>query len=146
MMNEEETARFERSLSRQPLRPVPVEWREEILAEARRASRVELRAQKMPWPSSLVSRLSTILWPHPVAWAGLAAIWIFVFAVDFSTRDRAPAVEAKFSSPPAEVIVEVRQQQRLLAELIGPRDVREADRSRSLAPRPRSEFVEHLAT
>jgi hypothetical protein len=136
---------FEQKLQRQPLRPVPAEWREEILAQASRASRVERRAQKRPWPSSLVSRLSTILWPHPVAWAGLAAIWIFVFTVDFSMRDRAPAVEAKFSLPPAEVIVEVRQQQRLLVELIGPRDVREADRSRLLAPRPRSEFVDHLA-
>jgi hypothetical protein len=136
---------FEQKLQRQPLRPVPAEWREEILAQASRGAKAERRAQKWFWPSFLVPRLSTILWPHPAAWAGLAAIWIFVFAVDFSMRDRAPAVEPKFSPPPAEVIVEVRQQQRLLAELIGPRDVREADRSRSLAPRPRSEFVEHLA-
>jgi len=136
---------FEQRLQRQPLRQVPAEWREEILAMAGRALRAERRAQKQPWPSTLDSRLSSVFWPHPVAWAGLAAIWIFVFAVDFSMRDRAPAVEAKFSPPPAEVIVEVRQQLRLLAEVIGPRDVREADRSRSLAPRPRSEFMEHLA-
>lgn len=138
MMNEE-IEQFEGRLSRQPFRPVPAEWREEILAVAGRESRVEGRAQKWIQPSSLVSRLSSVLWPHPVAWAGLAAVWIFIFAVDFSTRDHAPVVAKEFLPPSPQVIVELRQQQRLLAELIGPREVREADRSKSLMPRPRSE-------
>jgi len=137
---------FEQRLQRQPPRQIPAEWREEILTAAGRWSKVESRAQQRPWPSSLVSRLSSVLWPHPVAWAGLAAVWIFIFAVDLSTRDSTPVVAGNFSPPPAEVIVEVRQQQRLLAEMMGPRDVREADRYKSSAPRPRSEFVEHLTT
>jgi hypothetical protein len=137
---------FEQRLQCQPPRQIPAEWREEILAMAGQGSRVEGRAQKRPRPSSLVSRLSTVLWPHPVAWAGLAAVWIFIFAVDLSTRDSTPMIAGNYSPPPAEVIVEVRQQQRLLAEMIGPRDVREADRSRSSAPRPRSELVEQLTT
>ena len=145
MMNEE-MEQFERRLSRQPFRQVPAEWREEILAVAGRDSRVEGQAQKWLWPSSLVSRLSSVLWPHPVAWAGLAAVWIFIFAVDFSTRDNAPAMAEKFSPPTTEVIVEVRQQQRLLAELIGPREAHDADRSKSLAPRPRSELIRVWAT
>ncbi|HXR48150.1 MAG TPA: hypothetical protein VN784_11995 [Candidatus Limnocylindrales bacterium] len=132
---------FERRLSRQPFRQVPAEWREEILAEAGRGSKVEGRAQKRLWLSSLVPRLSSVLWPHPVAWAGLTAIWIFIFAVDTSLRDRPSVVVISNSSPPAEIIVEVRQQQRLLAELLGPREPREADRSKSAAPRPRSEFT-----
>jgi len=144
MMNEE-MDQFERRLSRQPVRQVPAEWRGEILAEAGRASRVKGRAQKGIWPSSLVSRLLAALWPHPVAWAGLAAVWIFIFAVDFSTRDSTPAMVGKFSPPTTEIIVEVRQQQRLLAELIGPRDTREAGRSKSAVPRPRSEFMGILA-
>ena len=45
----------------------------------------------------------------------------------------------------AEVIVELRQQQRLLAELIGPRDTRDADRSKSFVPQPRSERAEMVA-
>lgn len=145
MMNEE-IEQFEGRLSRQPFRPVPAEWREEILAVAGRESRVEGRAQKWIQPSSLVSRLSSVLWPHPVAWAGLAAVWIFIFAVDFSTRDHAPAMAEKFSPPTIEVIIEVRQQQRLLAELIGPREAHDADRSKSLAPRPRSELIRVWAT
>jgi hypothetical protein len=146
---------FEERLQRQPPRKIPAEWREEILAAAAASCHLSpvTRHSFLSTLNSLARRskattaqLSTILWPHPVAWAGLAAIWLFIFAVDFSTRDNTPAVVNNFSPPPAEVIVEVRQQQRLLAEMMGPRDVREADRYQSSAPRPRSEFVEHLTT
>ena len=138
MMNEE-MEQFERRLSRQPLREVPAGWREEILAAA--ASHHPSPVERRSILSTLNFQLSTILWPHPVAWAGLTAVWIFIFAVDTSLRDRTSAVVESNSSPPAEVIVEVRQQQRLLAELLGPRDTRDADRSKSAAPRPRSEFT-----
>jgi hypothetical protein len=135
---------FEQRLQRQPLRRVPAEWRKEILAAAAtscHASRVTRRS----FLSTLNSQLSTILWPHPVAWAGLAAIWIFIFTVDFSARDDAPAVADTFSSPPAEVIVEVRQQQRLLAEMMGSSQKSEAE-SPKLLPLPRSERPFELLT
>jgi hypothetical protein len=95
--------------------------------------------------STLNAQLSTVLWPHPKAWAGLAAVWILIFAVNFSTRDQSPALAEKSSPPSPEVIVELRQQQRLLAELIGPRDIRDADRSKSFVPQPRSERAEIVA-
>jgi len=57
-------------------------------------------------------------------------------------RDRLPVRAEKSSPPLPEVIVELRQQQRLLAELIGPRDTSDADRSKSFVPQPRSERVE----
>jgi hypothetical protein len=136
MMNEE-MEQFERRLGRQPLREVPAEWREEILAAA--ASHHPLPVERRSFLSTLNSQLSTILWPHPAAWASLAAVWIFIFAVDLSTRERMPTIAQRIPPPPVEVIVEMRQQQRLLAEMIGPREVREADRSKSLTPRPRSE-------
>ena len=134
---------FEQRLQRQPLRPIPGEWRAEILGVCRE-SKVGSRTREQFWPSTLVSRLSTILWPHPAAWAGLAAVWILILAVDFSVRDKAPAVAEKFSPPSPEVIAELRQQQRLFAELIGPRDVHDADRSKSFVPQPRSECVEFM--
>jgi hypothetical protein len=89
--------------------------------------------------STLNAQRSTIFWPHPKAWAGLAAIWILILAVNFSIRDRSPVLAKKSSPPSPEVIVELRQQQRMLAELIGPRDIRDADRSKSFVPQPRSE-------
>jgi len=134
---------FEQRLNCQPLRQVPPEWREEILGAAARASRVEHHS----FLSTLNSQLSTILWPHPVAWGGLAAVWILIFTVDFSVRDRTPSVAERYSPAPAEVVVELRQQQRLLAELMGPRETREADRQKNNLPRPRSELdIEILMT
>jgi hypothetical protein len=138
---------LEQKLSRQPLRQVPTEWREQILtaAESAGSARHSPPATQPSWLSTLNAQLSTFLWPHPRAWAGLAAIWIVIFAVNFSMRDRSPAVAEKFAPPAPEVIVELRQQQRLLAELIGPRDTSVADRSKPLVPQPRSERAKVLA-
>jgi hypothetical protein len=137
---------FEQKLQRQPLRPVPAGWREEILsaAESAAAARPPSPVTRPSWLSTLNAQLSIILWPHPKAWAGLAAVWILIFAVNFSVRDRAPVVVEKSAPPPPEVLVELRQQRRMLAELIGPRDARDADRSKSFVPQPRSERAEIL--
>ena len=135
---------FEQRLQRQPLRQIPAEWRAEIL-DACRESKVESREQERLWPSTLVSRLSTVLWPHPKAWAGLAAVWILIFAVDFSMRDTTPVLAEKAAPPSPEVIVELKQQQRMLAELIGAGQAREAEVPRFL-PQPRSERVEIMMT
>jgi len=65
---------FEQRLQSQPLRPVPPEWRGDILSAARAA---------VPHPGPAAGApirrlLSEWLWPHPVAWAGLAASWALV--------------------------------------------------------------------
>jgi len=133
---------FEQKLQCQPLRQVPGEWREEILA----AAEVQLPGapKRSEGGSTFIAQLSTILWPHPAAWAGLAAVWILILAVDFSMRDKSPVMAEKTAPPSPEVIAELRRQQRLLAELIGPRDTRDADRSKPLVPQPRSERVEFM--
>ena len=144
---------FEQKLQQQPLRQIPGEWRGEILVAAvvnRRNRPVrEFTFAATPFRrflSILNAQLSTLLWPHPKAWAGLAAIWIVILAADFSARDRSPAMAEKSAPPSPEVMVELRQQQRLLAELIGSRDAQDADRSKPFAPQPRSERTEILTT
>jgi hypothetical protein len=143
MMNEE-LEQFEQRLKRQLLRKIPGGWRAEILANCR-GSKVEGRGQEQFWRSTLVARLSTIFWPHPNAWAGLAAIWIFILALNFSMRDKTPVVAEKVLPPSPEVVAELRQEKLLYAELIGSRDVREAEPPKFF-PRPRTERVEILAT
>jgi hypothetical protein len=142
---------FEQKLQRQPLRQVPAEWREEILSvanevgTARRAVHGRLDEASLPkwsWLSTINHQLSTLLWPHPKAWVGLAAVWILILAVDFSVRDKSPVMAEKTAPPSPEVIVELRQQRRMLAELIGSRDERDANRSKSFVPLPRSERAE----
>jgi hypothetical protein len=128
---------FEQKLSRQSLRQIPSEWRAEILANA------ESSAVRRTMLASRPSLLSTFFWPHPKAWAGLAAIWIFIFAVNFSMRDKSPQLVEKIAPPSPEMLVELKQQ-RLFAELIGANDLRETDRQKLFLPRPRSEREEAL--
>src|ERR1019366_505206 len=138
---------FESRLQRQPLRQMPPDWRAEILAAAREAqapvhaSRITHRS----WLSTFNHQLSTLFWPHPKAWAGLAAVWIFIFAVNFSLRDPSPRMAEKSAPPSPEVMVALWKQQRMLAELVGPREEHDADRSKTQAPQPRTQRVEILA-
>ena len=88
---------FEKHLQRQPLRQVPGEWREEILSAARQASlpqhapRTTHHAPPSPsLLSTLHPQLSTLLWPHPAAWAGLAAVWLVILGLNLTTRDASP--------------------------------------------------------
>ena len=144
MMNEE-TENFEQRLRRQSLRQIPGEWRAEILAAAEGAKGCRHSSPiARHWLSTLNHQLSTFFWPHPKAWAGLAAVWIFIFALNFSMRDKTALVAEKVLPPSPEVVAELRQQKLLFAELIGSRDAGDADRSKSYVPRPRSERVEVL--
>ena len=139
---------FEQKLSRQPLKEIPPAWRGEILAAAREAQPAHHapRITHQSFLSTLNSQLSTIFWPHPKAWAGLAAVWVFIFAVNFSTRDSSLGVAEKSVPPSPEVIVELKKQQRMFAELVGSYETVDADRPRIFAPRPRSERAEILVT
>ena len=134
---------FEQKLQCQSLRQLPAEWRGEILDAA--TSRHSSCATRHSFFPTFNLQLSTLFWPHPKAWAGLAAVWVLIFAVDFSVRDKSPVMAEKASPPSPEVIVELKQQQRMLAELIGPSQAREAEIPKIL-PLPRSERVEILMT
>jgi hypothetical protein len=138
---------FEDRLRRQSPRPIPAAFREEILAAA---SQARLSRHSSPvtrhWLSTIHHQLSTLLWPHPKAWAGLAAIWVFIFVLNFSTRDKTPALAEKVSPPSPEVLVELKKQQRMFAELMGSTAMSsDADRQKFI-PKPRSERAEILVT
>jgi hypothetical protein len=136
----DESEQFEQHLGRQPVKQIPAEWRAEILSAARAA-----QPSRHLSPSTCHAWLSTIFWPHPKAWAGLAAIWILIFAVNFSMRDTSPRVAEKSAPPSPEVMVELKKQQLLFAELVGSREPLDANRQKSFLSRPRSECVEILA-
>ena len=54
---------------------------------------------------------------------------------------------AKKSAPPSpEVMVELKKQQRMFAELVGSYEPADADRRKIFSPRPRSERAEILVT
>jgi hypothetical protein len=138
---------LEQRMARQPRRPIPAEWREQILAAARQASGLAHTSRVMShaprWRtvvSSLNSQLSALLWPSPRAWAGLATVWIAILGVHLATRDAAPAPVAKQAAPPSRQLLQtLAEQKRLLAELLGPREMPAPVRPKPSPPRQRSE-------
>jgi hypothetical protein len=144
----DEMEQFEQRLKRRPLRPVSAQWRDGILAAASEAQPVKSSRPVVDrsFLSILRGRLASMLWPHPVAWGGLAAIWVFIFAVNVSNRDQGPVIAEKAVPPSPEVMAQLKQQQRLLAELLSPNDSPDADRPKIFVPKPRSECTEILFT
>ena len=140
---------FEQQLERQPLRHIPAQWREEILAAARQASPSVLRSPVThPAPrwravlSTLNPQLSTLLWPCPQAWAGLAAVWLGLLAFNLATRDASVAAARHTKPASPQALRAWQEQERLLVELIeliGPPEKLVATRPKAVVPRPRSE-------
>ena len=129
---------FEKHLQRQPLRRIPQEWRSEILQNAA-ASAPSTLDRRPSFLSTINHQLSTILWPNPKAWAVLAAVWVAIFVLHFSSKENLPRMAARAPGPSPEMIAELRQQQKELAELIGPSQPNDAERPKQFSPRPHSE-------
>jgi hypothetical protein len=134
---------FEQKLSRQPLRQIPAEWRAGILSAAESVVGMAKQSEDSPTVNP-ISWWRELFWPHPKAWAGLTTIWVFIFVVDFSMRDKSPVIAEKISPPSPEVVAELRQQKLLFAELIGSTETLVADRQKLFLPRPRSERTKIL--
>jgi hypothetical protein len=84
--------------------------------------------------------LRELLWPAPRAWAGLAAVWLVILVVDFTTREALPADLANRAVPATLVQRELlSEQHQLFAELVGPAEPRVPDRPKPAAPQPRSQ-------
>ncbi|HUZ06043.1 MAG TPA: hypothetical protein VMV89_01000 [Candidatus Paceibacterota bacterium] len=79
-----------------------------------------------------------LVWPCRRIWAGLAAIWVFIFAVNLSQRDPSEMMAQK-TPPSPEMILTFRQQEILLAELAGQNEPQAAERPKTYSPRPSSE-------
>ena len=136
---------FEKKLQGQSLRRIPGEWREEILRSASTAVPAAKSAvQKSAERPTLRNIVSTLFWPHPKAWATLAAAWVLIFTVHFATTDRSPAMAKNSARPSPEVLATLKQQQQLLARLIEGASPSDADRSKPSAPQPRSERPKEL--
>jgi hypothetical protein len=132
---------FEKRLQHQPLREIPSAWRQEILSIAGRAA-VSHHAPRATrhWP-----RWRELFWPCPQAWAGLAALWLMILGASFAARESSPLnLSHQMSVPSPGLRGLLKQQEQLLAELVGPMEKREADRPKPLAPQPRSQYREEF--
>ena len=126
---------FEQHLRQQPLRKVPSEWRDDILSAASESGQhIARRSSESAFGSRFTWR--ELLWPCPQAWAGLAAAWILIVMAN-STAGDSNLARHKPVPPAPEVLLALREQRRLMAELIGP--VTSLETPRAFVPRPRSE-------
>ncbi len=132
---------LEQRLNRQSPRPIPPEWRAEILSAAHEAQAAQAKIQTSPRSrlNKLHDQISALFWPQPKAWAGLAAAWIFIVAVHVALSDAPVKPLAKVAPSSPDVVLELKNQQRLLAELVGSYEPRTADRQRKSPARPRSQ-------
>lgn len=133
---------FEERLRRQPLRPLPADWRESILSAARAATKPSPapRSTRSFFLSTINHQLSTLLWPHPKAWAALGAAWLVVLAFSLAAREPAPQHLARETTRPSpQLRALLREQERLLVELVGPMEKPAAERPKPIVPPPRSQ-------
>jgi hypothetical protein len=81
-----------------------------------------------------------LLWRPRRVWAGFAAVWLALVAVNLATSDHSPAAaRANGKLPPAGFFFGWEQQEKLMADVMLQAPPPQADRPRPTPPRPRSE-------
>lgn len=139
---------FEERLREQEFRSLPTGWRATILAAADRTRALPGVApvRSASWGSMLVTRFTAFFWPHPTAWAALAALWLLILGLNFATRERSGPMLARPVVPPSPQMQELlKQQEQMMAELLGPLERTESTPHPILAPRSRSQRREDFS-
>jgi hypothetical protein len=86
-----------------------------------------------------------LFWPCPQAWAGLTAAWLVILGANYATHEAPPATSRR--TPPSSQLRELlKQQEQLLAELVGPLEKPGAARPKAQSPRTRSQSREKFLT
>lgn len=129
---------FEQRLREQPLRELPLEWRNRILSAAQAASQANEKHPTGDTPLLRV-RLAALLWPAPKAWAGLAFIWLLLTIANQATLNPARITASTGSQHAHAAIAAWKEEERILAELIQSAQATVPEVPRRIAPQPRSE-------
>ncbi len=72
-----------------------------------------------PW-LALLTAWRELIWPCRRIWTGLAAVWLSILAFNLTHYEGGQIVPAKATLSPGEMRLGFQEQQRVLAELIGP--------------------------
>jgi hypothetical protein len=115
---------FEEYLRSQSIRPIPSEWREEILRAA------QPKPAAAPWWREW-------LWPCPRAWAGLAAAWGIILLLNV-TAPEDTAATGQVASVSRQDFAFLRQETEIIARLSDFEENRPAPAPRPAALKPRS--------
>ena len=117
--------------------------RQEVVEVAADVNRRKQPVCELTFAAALANaiRLSflELIWPCRRTWTALAAVWILIFIFNFSQRDKLELAARKLPPPSPEAVMAWRQQERLLAELIGSSGTGDAKQRKIFLPQPRSE-------
>ena len=128
---------FERRLKNQPWRPLPVDWRSGILAAAQATQNRDARS---PRQQAIGGFLREWLWPSPLAWAGLAALWMMILLLDQATLRQARESMANVTLLEPRMVAALWKQQQQIQNLLEP-DSTSREPAKSPKPAPdRSQF------
>jgi hypothetical protein len=128
------SADFENQLERQTMREPPRQWRAEILAAAASSPPAAIAAR--PWRSG--GGLSSWLWPHPRAWAGLAAAWAVILLLHVTAAD-GPRLARNPYGQTRQSIAIMQQRTLMMAQLLGSMENDASFPALPASPKPRSE-------
>jgi hypothetical protein len=135
---------FEKQLKQRPLRQAPADWRAEILGAAKAAATKPVKEESgvSVW-AIFKGWMAAGMELRPKALAGLAAIWILIFALHFSTHDDSHLAVSR-TPVSKQVMAEVREQRLFFAELAGLKEPRDVEPPKRLLPQPHSERREQI--
>jgi hypothetical protein len=123
--------------------------RREVVEVAADVNRRKQPVRELTFAAALANAIKVLfqelVWPCRRTWAGLAAVWVALLIFNVSQRDQSELAARKLPPPSPEAILAWRQQERLLAELIGPSTPGDAERRKIFLPKPRTENTEFLA-
>jgi len=89
-------------------------------------------------PASTTNFWKACLWPCPQAWAGLAAAWVVILGMNLAAGKNPSRSAAAMLALSRQEMLELRQQQQILAKLIFPGETAETEPPKPV-PAPRSE-------
>ena len=92
------------------------------------------------WFAGLNAGLAKIFWPHPAAWAGLAAVWLVISILNRSSADTTEMAARKAPPPAPDLILAMQEQRRTLARLIDTTEPPPVEPPKPTEPRPRGEL------
>jgi hypothetical protein len=125
--------------------------RREVVEAAADVNRRKQSVRELTFAATLANAIRLpfreLVWPCRRTWTALAAVWIALFIFNVSQRDKLELAARKLPPPSPEAIMAWRQQERLLAELIGSSGTSgtgDAERRKIFLPKPRTKNAEIL--
>jgi hypothetical protein len=112
------TGNFEERLRSQPLRPIPAEWRGEILTAAKLSAAARSEpTERNPTSVILQTLWRELIWPCRIVWAGVACAWLLIIGLNAASFERTPRVASKTEPRSGEEFRAFIEQRQLLAQL-----------------------------